>query len=180
MHFQRTRIPDVMIIEPQVFADARGAFIVTWERSKFAAAGVDVDFVQDNHSVSRQNVLRGLHYQVTRPQAKLVRVVRGEVFDVVVDLRRSSQTFGKWIGEKLSAENRRMMWIPAGFAHGYLVTSEEAEFVYKCTDYYDPAGERTLAWDDPALNIRWPSNAPPVLSEKDSKASRLDQADTYP
>ncbi|MEP7070724.1 MAG: dTDP-4-dehydrorhamnose 3,5-epimerase, partial [Usitatibacter sp.] len=142
-----TAIADVLVIEPAVHGDARGFFFESWNRRAFAKlVGADVDFVQDNHSASGRGVLRGLHYQVKQPQGKLVRVVSGEVFDVVVDLRRSSATFGRWVGERLSAENRRMMWVPAGFAHGFLVLSDSAEFLYKTTDYYAPEHERTLLW----------------------------------
>ena len=153
-----TAIAEVLVIEPAVFGDARGAFFESWNRRAFSKlAGRDVDFVQDNHSVSARGVLRGLHYQLRQPQGKLVRVVAGEVFDVVVDLRRSSPTFGRWVGETLSAQNRRMMWVPEGFAHGFLVLSDLAEFLYKTTDYYAPEHERTLLWNDPAIGVTWPS-----------------------
>jgi dTDP-4-dehydrorhamnose 3,5-epimerase len=176
-----TAIPDVLVIEPAVFGDARGFFFESWNRRAFAQAlGRDVDFVQDNHSMSQKGVLRGLHYQLERPQGKLVRVVAGEVFDVAVDLRRSSPTFGRWVGERLSAQNRRMMWIPAGFAHGFAVLSESAEFLYKTTDYYAPDDERTLLWNDPAIAVAWPLAGAPVLKPKDAAGIPLAQAETYP
>jgi dTDP-4-dehydrorhamnose 3,5-epimerase len=165
-------IPDVLSIEPQVFGDARGYFFESWQRDRFAAAGLPGEFVQDNQSGSVQWVLRGLHYQLRRPQGKLVRVIHGEVFDVAVDLRRSSPTFGRWFGELLSADNRRMLWVPPGFAHGFLVTSERAEFVYKCTEFYDPADERALRWDDPTVAVAWPlpQGVKPAVSAKDAAA----------
>ena len=176
-----TAIPDVLVIEPAVFGDARGFFFESWNRRAFAqAVGRDVDFVQDNHSMSQKGVLRGLHYQLKRPQGKLVRVVAGEVFDVAVDLRRSSPTFGRWVGERLSAQNRRMMWIPAGFAHGFAVLSESAEFLYKTTDYYAPDDARTLLWNDPAIAVAWPLAGAPVLKPKDAAGTPLAQAETYP
>jgi dTDP-4-dehydrorhamnose 3,5-epimerase len=176
-----TAIPEVIAIEPDVFGDARGFFFESWNRRVFSALiGREVDFVQDNHSASARGVLRGLHYQVHRPQGKLVRVVAGEVFDVVVDLRRSSQTFGRWVGERLSAQNRRMLWVPEGFAHGFVVLSESAEFLYKATDYYSPEHERTLLWNDPALGIDWPLDVPPALKPKDVAGARLAEAETYP
>jgi dTDP-4-dehydrorhamnose 3,5-epimerase len=182
MEFIRTAIPDVVVIEPRIFADERGFFLESWERSKFAKGGIDLDFVQDNHSRSSQWVLRGLHYQIRKPQGKLVRVVEGEVFDVAVDLRRSSSTFGRWVGERLSSQNQRMLWVPPGFAHGFLVLSQTADFLYKCTDFYDKASERSLAWNDPALSIEWPlpSGIEPVISAKDADAPGLNRADTYP
>jgi dTDP-4-dehydrorhamnose 3,5-epimerase len=182
MKFISTAITDVVIVEPRVFEDGRGFFMETWEARKFAAAGVAADFVQDNHSVSRQWVLRGLHYQLNRPQGKLVRVTRGEAFDVVVDLRSASPTFGKWVGEKLSADNRRMMWIPPGFAHGFLALSEGVEFLYKCTDFYDPASERTLFWNDPTVSVEWPipRGIDPVISPKDQAGVPLSAAECYP
>jgi dTDP-4-dehydrorhamnose 3,5-epimerase len=176
-----TAIRDVLVIEPRVFGDARGFFFESWNRNAFAAAiGADVDFVQDNHSASERNVLRGLHYQVRQAQGKLVRVIAGEVYDVVVDLRRSSPTFGKWVGERLSAGNRRMMWVPPGLAHGFLVLSERAEFLYKTTDYYAPEHERSLLWNDPALGIDWPLAGEPLLKPKDAAGTPLAQAETYP
>ena len=176
-----TAIPDVLVIEPRVFGDARGFFFESWYRRDFAAAvGRDVEFVQDNHSASERNVLRGLHYQVRQAQGKLVRSLAGEVYDVVVDLRRSSPTFGKWIGERLSAENHRMLWVPPGFAHGFLVLSERAEFLYKTTDYYAPEHERSLLWNDPALGIEWPLAGAPLLKPRDAAGTPLAEAETYP
>jgi dTDP-4-dehydrorhamnose 3,5-epimerase len=176
-----TAIPDVLVIEPAVFGDARGFFFESWNRRAFGELlGRDVAFVQDNHSASAQGVLRGLHYQVRQPQGKLVRVVSGEVFDVAVDLRRASGTFGKWVAERLSAENHRMMWVPPGFAHGFLVLSERAEFLYKTTDYYAPEHERTLLWNDPALGIPWPVRGEPVLKPRDAAGVRLADAETFP
>jgi len=176
-----TAIPGVLVIEPAVFGDARGFFFESWNRRAFAKlVGADVDFVQDNHSASGAGVLRGLHYQVKQPQGKLVRVVKGEVFDVVVDMRRSSPTFGRWVGERLSADNHRMMWVPVGFAHGFLVLSESAEFVYKTTDYYAPEHERTLLWNDAAVGVQWPLNAAPLLKPKDAVGTPLAQAESFP
>ena len=176
-----TAIPDVLIIEPTVFGDARGFFFESWNRRAFARLiGRDVEFVQDNHSASGAGVLRGLHYQVRQAQGKLVRVIAGEVFDVVVDLRRSSPTFGRWVGERLSAQNRRMMWVPVGFAHGFLVVSESVEFVYKTTDYYAPEHERTLLWNDPAVGVAWPLAGAPLLKPNDAAGTPLAQAETFP
>jgi dTDP-4-dehydrorhamnose 3,5-epimerase len=176
-----TQIPDVLVIEPAMFGDARGLFYESWNRKAFARlVGRDVDFVQDNHSASARGVLRGLHYQVKQAQGKLVRAIAGEVFDVAVDLRRSSPTFGRWVGERLSADNRRMMWIPEGFAHGFVVLSESAEFLYKTTDYYAPEHERTLLWNDPALGIAWPIDRAPVLKPKDAAGTPLERAETFP
>lgn len=182
MRFLPTRIPEVVVIEPQLFGDSRGFFMETWHARKFAAAGLDLTFVQDNHSKSSQGTLRGLHYQVEQSQGKLVRVISGEVFDVAVDLRRSSPTFGQWVGEMLSAENKRMLWVPAGFAHGFYVASESAEFVYKCTDFYAPEHERCIRWDDPELAIAWPlaQGAAPLLSAKDAEGLPFRQAPCYP
>ena len=175
-----TAIPDILVIEPAVFGDARGFFFESWnERAFDALVGGAVRFVQDNHSMSARNVLRGLHYQVRQAQGKLVRVVAGEVYDVAVDLRRSSPTFGRWVGERLSAENHRMMWVPPGFAHGFVVLSESAEFLYKTTDYYAPEHERTLLWNDPALAIDWPIEGSPVLKPKDASGTPLAQAETF-
>ena len=162
-----TTIPDVKIIEPAVFGDERGFFMETWQEQKFNELVCERRFVQDNHSKSRQGILRGLHYQTEQTQGKLVRVVAGEVFDVAVDIRRDSPNFGQWTSAVLSAENRCQLWIPPGFAHGFLVLSDSAEFLYKTTDYYAPALERCIRWDDPALAIAWPLSAPPVLSAKD-------------
>jgi dTDP-4-dehydrorhamnose 3,5-epimerase len=169
MKFHRTPIQDVLLIEPQVFGDARGFFLETWQKEKFAAAGIDATFVQDNHSRSSRWTLRGLHFQTEQTQGKLVRVTSGSVFDVVVDLRRSSSTFGRWWGVDLSADNHRMLWVPMGLAHGILVTSDHADFLYKCTDLYSPAHERTLSWSDAELAIAWPlpKGATPILSAKD-------------
>jgi dTDP-4-dehydrorhamnose 3,5-epimerase len=165
-----TAIPDVLLIEPKVFGDARGFFFESYNRQLFTAAtGLDADFVQDNHSKSAKNVLRGLHYQLApKAQGKLVRVVQGEVFDVAVDIRKSSPTFGRWAGEILSADNKRQLWIPPGFAHGFLTLSDTAEFLYKTTDYYAPECERCIRWDDPSLGIEWPVQAAPLVSAKDA------------
>lgn len=175
MKIKRLTIPDVLLIEPRVFVDERGFFYESFNRRKFfEMAGIDHDFVQDNHSFSRQNVLRGLHYQLPpKSQGKLVQVISGEIFDVAVDLRRESPTYGQWLGQNLSAENKRQLWIPSGFAHGFLVISESADVLYKTTDYYEPRLERSLRWDDPVLNIAWPISAQPVLSEKDAQAPGL-------
>ncbi len=175
-----TAIPDVLVVEPRVFEDVRGFFFESWNRRAFAEAGIDADFVQDNHSRSRRGVLRGLHYQVEHAQGKLVRVTVGEVFDVAVDLRRSSPTFGRHVAMTLSAANRRMLFIPPGFAHGFLVVSDAAEFLYKTTDYWYPAHERTLQWNDPALGIAWPSGIAPALAAKDAAGIPLAAADVYP
>ncbi len=182
MRFTPTEIPDVVLVEPVVHGDARGFFMETWHAARFAAAGIDARFVQDNHSRSVQGTLRGLHYQLCHPQGKLVRVVQGEVFDVAVDLRRGSPTFARWVGLRLSARNKRMLWIPAGFAHGFYVLSEEAEFVYKCTDYYAPECERCLRWDDPDLAIDWPliEGAAPLVSAKDAAGAWLGEAEVFP
>ena len=174
-----TNLPEVLLIEPKVFGDARGFFFESYNRRTLAELGLDVEFVQDNHSRSARNVLRGLHYQIVNPQGKLVRVVAGEVYDVAVDMRRSSPTFGQWTGQTLSAENKRMMWVPPGFAHGFCVVSEFAEFLYKTTDYWYPEHERSLLWNDAALNIPWPLSAAPVLAAKDQAGKPLDQAETY-
>jgi len=164
-----TAIPDVIVLEPKVFGDERGFFYESYNQKAFQeATGLDVQFVQDNHSKSAKNVLRGLHYQVQQPQGKLVRVVQGEVFDVAVDIRQGSATYGQWVGEILSAANRKQLWIPAGFAHGFLTLSETAEFLYKTTDYYSPAHERCILWNDETLSIRWPLAEVVILSEKDS------------
>jgi len=177
----RTAIPDVLVIEPAVFGDARGFFLESWNQRAFdQAVGREVRFVQDNHSMSARGVLRGLHYQIRQPQGKLVRVIEGEVYDVAVDLRRSSPHFGKWVGERLSADNHRMLWVPAGFAHGFLVVSERAQFLYKTTDYYAPEHERTLLWNDPKLSIPWPlEGREPLLKPKDAAGTPLAQAETF-
>lgn len=181
MHVVSTAIPEVLVLEPRVFGDARGFFYESYHRQAFErTTGLDVDFVQDNHSRSARGVLRGLHYQIRQPQGKLVRVVTGEVFDVAVDLRRSSPTFGQWVGERLSAENKRMMWVPTGFAHGFVVLSEYAEFLYKTTDYYAPEHERCIRWDDPTLNIGWPVEiGQPLLSAKDAQGAAFADAEVY-
>lgn len=180
MNITRLAIPDVVLIEPHVFGDDRGFFFESYNRQQFEQAiGRSVDFVQDNHSRSSRDVLRGLHYQIKNPQGKLVRVVEGEVFDVVVDLRRSSKTFGKWLGHHLSAENKRQLWIPEGFGHGFLALSETAEFLYKTTNYYAPEHERSLLWCDPLLGIDWPLDAPPIVSAKDAAAKRLAEAEIF-
>lgn len=182
MKFKPTRLAEVVLVEPEVFEDSRGFFMETWEAKKFAAAGIDAQFVQDNHSASSQWVLRGLHYQLRHTQGKLVRVTHGEVFDVAVDVRKSSPTFGQWVGERLTATNHRMMWIPPGFAHGFLVLSERVEFLYKCTDFYDPASERTLLWSEPEIGIEWPLPVAvePIVSDKDRAGARLSESDCLP
>lgn len=180
MNVIRTAIPEVMILEPKVFGDERGFFFESYNERVFrAATGLSVNFVQDNHSRSVRGVLRGLHYQVEQAQGKLVRCCAGEVFDVAVDVRRSSPTFGRWVGTLLSAESKRQMWIPAGFAHGFLVTSESAEFLYKTTDYYAAQHERAIVWNDPALAIEWPVEGTPILSAKDAAAHRLAESELF-
>ncbi|WP_313740170.1 dTDP-4-dehydrorhamnose 3,5-epimerase [Pseudomonas sp.] len=173
-------IPDVIVFEPRVFGDDRGFFFESFNQKVFEeAVGRPVQFVQDNHSRSVKNVLRGLHYQIQQPQGKLVRVAQGEVYDVAVDLRRSSPTFGKWVGVHLSADNKRQLWIPEGFAHGFVVLSESAEFLYKTTDYWAPEHERSLAWNDAHVGIDWPFQGEPALSAKDAQAVAFDAADTF-
>ncbi len=181
MKFVPTKIADVMLIEPQVFGDHRGFFMETWRADKFAAAGIDLPFVQDNHSSSGRGILRGLHYQTKQPQGKLVRVISGEVFDVAVDIRRGSPTYGKWVGEILSRDNKRMLWVPPGFAHGFYVLSDYAEFVYKCTSFYAPEHERCILWNDPDLSIAWPlaHGVAPVLSAKDEAGICLKDAEVF-
>ncbi len=181
MKFTPTRIPDVVVIDPDVHEDDRGMFMETWHANLFDQAGIAARFVQDNLTISLQGTLRGLHYQIKQPQGKLIRVVVGEAFDVAVDLRQSSATFGQWVGETLSAANRRSIWIPPGFAHGFLVTGESAEFIYRCTDYYSRQNERTLRWDDADVAIDWPlsDTDQPVLSAKDSAGAPLKDADVY-
>lgn len=175
-----TSLPEVKLIEPKVFGDARGFFFESFNAQEFAeGVGEAVEFVQDNHSMSAKNVLRGLHYQVERPQGKLVRVVAGEVFDVAVDIRRGSPNFGKWTGVRLSAENKHQLWIPAGFAHGFLVLSEHAEFLYKTTDYWYPEHERSLLWNDAQVGIEWPLEGEPQLASKDAAARTLAEAECY-
>ena len=182
MEFVPTRIPEVVLIKPRVFGDARGFFFETWHERKFAAAGIAGHFVQDNHSHSTRYSLRGLHFQIRQPQGKLVRVSRGEVYDVVVDLRRSSPHFGQWVGVLLSETNHHMLWVPPGFAHGYLALSEEIDFLYKCTDFYAPEHERAIRWDDAQLGVQWPlpANVTPLVSDKDARAPSFRDADTYP
>jgi dTDP-4-dehydrorhamnose 3,5-epimerase len=181
MNIRTTDIPGLYLVEPRVFADERGFFMETYQQRVFEAAGLPTHFVQDNHAGSRQGSLRGMHYQIQQAQGKLVRVIAGAVFDVAVDLRRSSPTFGRWFGTHLTAENRCMFWVPAGFAHGYYVLSEWAEFVYKATDFYAPQHEHTLLWNDPAVGIEWPliEGLAPILSAKDTAGKPLADADTY-
>jgi len=175
-----TSLPEVILIKPTVFEDERGFFFESYKKKQFVEAGISADFVQDNHSKSLQDTLRGLHYQIQQAQGKLVRVVHGEIFDVAVDIRRSSPTFGKWAGDYLSAGNKQMLWVPPGFAHGFYVTSPKAEVLYKATDYYAPQWERTIAWDDPDINIEWPLNgATPILSKKDKAGASLNEAEVY-
>jgi len=175
-----TALPGVLILEPKVFGDARGFFYESFNAQDFAkASGLEVTFVQDNHSRSAQGVLRGLHYQIQQPQGKLVRVTEGEVFDVAVDIRRSSPHFGQWVGVHLSADNKRQLWVPPGFAHGFAVLTPSAEFLYKTTDYYAPAYERCIAWNDPSLGIAWPLQAPPLLAAKDAQAPSLALAEVF-
>ena len=182
MRFVKTPLAGVVVIEPQVFGDQRGFFLETWQGEKFAAAGIDATFVQDNHSRSSQWTLRGLHFQTERTQGKLVRVSQGSVYDVMVDLRRSSPSFGQWWGVELSDENHRILWVPEGLAHGILVTSRTADFLYKCTDLYSPPHERTLAWDDPTLGVKWPMPAgvAPKLSAKDAVGKSLHEIEKFP
>jgi len=180
VRFTPTAIPDVIVVEPAVHGDPRGFFMETWHAGKFRQAGLDLTFVQDNHSRSVRNTIRGLHYQIERPQGKLVRAIAGEVFDVAVDLRRSSPTYGKWVGNILSPANRLQLWIPQGFAHGFYVTSDEAEVVYKCTDLYFAEHERTLRWDDPAIGITWPiGSEPPLVSPKDAAGLSFQALPTF-
>ena len=176
-----TALPGVLLLEPRVFGDARGFFFESYNRRAFhKATGLDPDFVQDNHSRSAKNVLRGLHYQIRQTQGKLVRVTEGEVWDVAVDLRRSSSSFGKWAGFTLSAESRRMAWVPPGFAHGFVVVSDYAEVLYKTTDYYAPEHERTLAWNDRSVDVLWPFEGEPMMSDKDRRGKPFAEAETYP
>lgn len=181
MQVIQTVIPEILVFEPKVFGDTRGFFFESYNENLFhAATGLRPNFVQDNHSRSAQGVLRGLHYQIQQPQGKLVRVTTGEVFDVAVDIRKSSPTFGQWTATHLSADNHRMMWIPAGFAHGFLVLSEYAEFLYKTTDFYAPQHERCIAWNDPDIGIQWPLDGAPVLSVKDQQGISLYRAEVFP
>ena len=179
MNVIQTPLPGVLILEPKVFGDARGFFYESFNKKTLAPAGITAEFVQDNHSRSSQGVLRGLHYQIKQPQGKLVRVVAGEVFDVVVDIRKKSPTFGKWLGEHLSAENKRMLWVPPGFAHGFLVLSESAEFLYKTTDYWAPEFERTIMWNDPDLGVAWPIQDEPQLSVKDKQGKPFKEGEVF-
>ena len=179
MNVVASSLPEVLLLEPKVFGDARGFFLESWNRKTFSALGLDADFVQDNHSRSARGVLRGLHYQLKDPQGKLVRVVNGSVFDVAVDLRRSSPNFGRWVGFDLSAENQRMLWIPPGFGHGFLVLSESADFLYKTTAYYSPEWERGVCWNDPVIGIEWPWAGSPTLSAKDQALPTLKDAEVY-
>ena len=182
MQFERTGIPDVVLVRPRVFGDARGFFFESWEERKFAAAGLELRFRQDNENLSARHVLRGIHYQLRRPQGKLVRVVTGAVFDVAVDLRRSSPTFGQWVGAELTQDNHHMLWVPPGFGHGFVVLSESAHFLYKCTDFYAPEDEHAIAWNDADLNIGWrlPPGVQPILSGRDMAAKHFRDAEYYP
>lgn len=176
-----TRIPEVLLVEPNVFSDSRGFFMETFRADQMMAGGVKGGFIQDNHSGSRKNALRGLHYQIRQPQGKLVRVVSGEIYDVAVDLRRTSQHFGRWVSANLSAENKKMLWVPPGFAHGFYVLSEWAEVLYKATEYYAPEWERCIIWNDPSINISWPIplGTDPALSRKDAAGLKLTEAEVY-
>jgi len=175
-----TQISEVIIIEPKIFKDERGFFFESYQKWQYKEAGIDIEFVQDNHSKSYSRTLRGLHYQIRQPQGKLIRVIAGEVFDVAVDIRRRSSTFGRWVGDYLSAENKKMIWIPPGFAHGFYVISQEAEVVYKATDYYAPEWERTIAWNDPTIDIDWPlGQESPILSSKDETGKLLSDAEVF-
>ena len=179
MQIHTTNLAEVKLLEPRVFADSRGFFLESYNQRTFAELGIRDAFVQDNHSRSERGVLRGVHYQLIQPQGKLVRAVRGEIFDVAVDLRRNSSTFGQWTGHLLSEENKQMLWIPAGFGHGFLVLSPVAEVLYKATDFYAPQGERSILWNDPAMGIQWPDAGTPILSAKDSAGKPLAQAEVY-
>lgn len=181
MNLLPTEISDVLLIEPQIFADNRGFFLESYNQQKFTdKTGINLNFVQDNHSLSKQNVLRGLHYQIIQPQGKLVRVVVGSIFDVAVDIRKSSPTFGQWVGYELSAENKLQLWIPPGFAHGFVVLCEVAEVFYKTTEYYNPQGDRCILWNDPDLAIDWHISAEPILSAKDQAGKAFKDADLFP
>jgi dTDP-4-dehydrorhamnose 3,5-epimerase len=180
MQIHETKLAEVKLLEPKVFADSRGFFLESYNQRTFAGLGIDQHFVQDNHSRSERGVLRGIHYQLIQPQGKLVRAVRGEIFDVAVDLRRSSPSFGRWTGHLLSEENKQMLWIPAGFGHGFLVLSEVAEVLYKATDFYAPQSERSILWDDPQIGIQWPhTGVAPVLSAKDAAGKLLGEAEVF-
>lgn len=182
MEFEPTELPEVVLVKPRVFQDARGYFFESWHKPLFDSAGIEASFVQDNHSHSVRHTLRGLHFQVRQAQGKLVRVTRGEAFDVAVDIRRSSPRFGRWVGVQLSEANHHMLWVPPGFAHGYLALSDEVDFLYKCTDIYAPQHERAIRWDDPRVGIRWPlpANATPLLAPKDAAAPLLEAAEVFP
>jgi dTDP-4-dehydrorhamnose 3,5-epimerase len=181
MKAARLEIPDVLLLAPRVFGDERGFFLESWNARDFSnAIGLDVRFVQDNHSRSRRDVLRGLHYQIKQPQGKVIRVIKGRVFDVAVDLRKSSSTFGRWVGAELTEDNHRQVWIPPGFAHGFLVLSESADILYKATDYYAPEHERCLIWNDPTVGIKWPIADEPILSAKDKAGLPLSKVDVWP
>lgn len=181
MEFEPTRIPEVVLIKPRVFGDARGYFLETWQEKKFAEAGIPARFVQDNHSHSSRHILRGMHYQIQQTQGKLVRVTRGAVFDVAVDVRRSSPYFGQWVGAELNDTNHHMLWIPPGFAHGFLTLSDEVDFLYKCTDLYAPQFERTLRWNDPRVGIQWPllAGTEPLLAKRDAEAPGLNDLECF-
>jgi len=179
MKVQVTRIPGVLIVEPVVFGDDRGYFMESFNEREMRSIGIDAHFVQDNHSRSARNVLRGLHYQINQSQGKLVRVVSGKVFDVAVDIRRNSPAFGKWVGVELSAENKRLFWMPPGMAHGFIVLSDSTDFLYKATDYYEPKSERTILWSDPDLGIEWPLAGQPILSAKDAAGKSFDEAEVF-
>ena len=182
MQFEPTRLPEVVLIKPRVFGDERGFFYETWHEREFKEAGIGASFVQDNHSRSSKHTLRGLHYQIRQPQGKLVRVTRGEAFDAAVDIRRSSPRFGQWFGAVLSESNRHLLWVPPGFAHGYLALSDETDFIYKCTDFYAPQYERAIRWNDPTIGVQWPlpPGVAPTLSAKDAVAPAFQEAETYP
>ncbi len=175
-----TTLPGVLLLEPKLFGDSRGFFLETWNRQTFVGLGLDMEFVQDNHSRSARGVLRGLHYQIHQPQGRLVRVVSGTVFDVAVDLRKSSPHFGRWVGHELSADNHRMLWIPPGFGHGFLVLSDSADFLYKTTTYYAPEWDRGIRWDDPQIGVAWPLDGTPALSAKDQVQPLLKDSEVYP
>jgi len=179
--FILTPLKDVILIEPAIFKDERGFFLESYQKKRFADAGISFEFVQDNHSKSHHGTLRGLHYQIRQPQGKLIRVIFGEIFDAAVDIRRNSPTFGKWVGDYLSAANKKMLWVPAGFAHGFYVTSSDAEVLYKTTDYYAPQWERTIVWNDPTIGIKWPitEGVFPVLSPKDTMGKLLQDAEVF-
>lgn len=181
MEFVPTRLPEVVLIKPKMFGDARGYFLESWQRDKFAAAGINAEFVQDNHSHSTQWILRGMHYQIAQTQGKLVRVTRGAVYDVAIDIRRSSPRFGQWVGVELNDSNHHMLWVPPGFAHGFLALSEQVDFLYKCTDLYAPQHERTVRWNDPDVGIEWPlpAGVAPILAPRDAQAGGIKQAEVF-